>query len=106
MASVPCAGLIEVSGTVTGPPESPSVDRIGFKSEALMEACVVESNVSDPESAGVSRLTLTLPADVSADSVPVVIGVVQTDGDPIESNPAPIPADTRQHTGSSLLSGR
>ena len=66
----------------------------------------IESNTPDLESPGVSRLTLTLPPDVSGDSVPVVIQVITTDGDSIESNAASIPVDTRHRAGSGALIGR
>ena len=66
----------------------------------------IESNTPDLESPGVSRLTLTLPPDVSGDSVPVVIQVITTDGDSIESNAASIPVDTHHRGGSGLLIGR
>jgi uncharacterized protein (TIGR03437 family) len=66
----------------------------------------IESNTPDPDSPGFSRVTLTLPADVSGESVPLVIGVVQTDGNSIESNSASIRVDTRQRVGFSPLIGR
>jgi hypothetical protein len=74
--------------------------RIGDRSVAI------ESNTPDLETPGVSRLTVTLPAEVTGDSVPVVIEVVQADGDSIESNPASIPIDTRLPAGSDPATGR
>jgi len=74
--------------------------RIGDRSVAI------ESNTPDLETPGVSRLTVTLPAEVSGDSVPVVIEVVQADGDSIESNSASIPIDTRLRAGSDPATGR
>ena len=74
--------------------------RIGERSVA------VESNTPDLETPGVSKLTVTLPADVSGDSVPVVLEVVQADGASISSNSASIPIDTRLRAGSDPPSGR
>jgi uncharacterized protein (TIGR03437 family) len=56
----------------------------------------IESITPDPRAPGVSTLTVTLPSDVPADSVAIVIEMVQTDGRSIASNPASIPAGTRQ----------
>jgi len=74
--------------------------RIGDRSVAI------ESNTPDLENPGVSRLTVTLPAELSGDSVAVVIEVVQADGDSIESNSASIPIDTRLRAGSDPVTGR
>src|SRR6185369_16230458 len=74
--------------------------RIGDRSVAI------ESNTPDLETPGVSRLTVTLPAEVTGDSVPVVIEVVQADGDSIESNSASIPIDTRLPAVSDPATGR
>ena len=40
----------------------------------------IESITPDPQDSGVSTLTVKLPFDISGDSVPIVIEVVQTDG--------------------------
>jgi hypothetical protein len=74
--------------------------RIGERSVAI------ESNTPDLENPGISRLTVTLPAEVSGDSVPLVIEVVQADGDSIASNPASIPIDNRLRAGSDAPTGR
>jgi uncharacterized protein (TIGR03437 family) len=74
--------------------------RIGERSVAI------ESNTPDLETPGVSRLTVTLPAEVSGDSVPLVLEVVQADGDSIASNPASIPIDNRLRAGSDAPTGR
>jgi hypothetical protein len=66
----------------------------------------VETNTPDPESAGVSRLTVTVPPDVSGDFVPVVIQVVQMDGELIESNSTSIPVDLTQRHRLSTPVGR
>lgn len=50
----------------------------------------IESITTDSQDAGVSTLTVTLPSDISGDSVPVTIEVVQTDGRSVASNPASI----------------
>ena len=60
----------------------------------------IESITPDPEVPGVSTLTVTLPADISGDSVPVIIEVVQTDGSSVTSNPASILIETRQRAAS------
>ena len=74
--------------------------RIGDRSVA------VESNTPDLENPGVSRLTITLPAELSGDSVPIVIEVLKADGDSIASNSASIPIDTRPGAGSDPPIGR
>jgi uncharacterized protein (TIGR03437 family) len=56
----------------------------------------IESNTPDLDAPGVSRLTVTLPPDVAGNSVPLVIGVVPTEGDSTQSNSVSIPVDTRQ----------
>ena len=66
----------------------------------------VDSNIPDPQSAGVSRLTVMVPPDISGDSVPVVIQVVQMNGEVIESNSTSIPVDSRQQHRPGALIGR
>ena len=63
----------------------------------------IESITPDPQDAGVSTLTVTLPSDVLGDSVPVIIEVVQTDGRSVASNPASIPVETRLRAASHPL---
>ena len=63
----------------------------------------IESITADPQDPGVSTLTVTLPSDISGDSVPVIIEVVQTDGRSVASNPASIPVETRLRAASHPL---
>jgi hypothetical protein len=60
----------------------------------------IDSITPDPQEPGVSTLTVTLPSDLSGDSVPVVIEVMQTDGRTVTSNPAMLPLDARPATAS------
>ena len=55
----------------------------------------IDSITPDPQEPGVSTLIVTLPSDLSGDSAPVVIEVMQTDGRSVTSNPASIPLDAR-----------
>jgi hypothetical protein len=66
----------------------------------------IESITPDPQDSGVSTLTFKVPFDISGDSVPMVIEVVQTNGRPVTSNPAAIPVETRQRAESQVIVGQ
>ena len=48
----------------------------------------IEAITADPEEPGVYTLRVTLPAELSAGSVPVVIEMVKANGRSVASNPA------------------
>jgi hypothetical protein len=48
----------------------------------------VEAITADPDEPGVYTLRVTLPSDIPAESVPIVVEVVQANGRSVASNPA------------------
>jgi hypothetical protein len=56
----------------------------------------IDSVTPDPEQPGVYTIRVTLPSDISADSVPIVLEVVQADGRSVQSNTAWISVDAAE----------
>ena len=100
-------GIVNIVESTTGLTDTLSIRATGidwlakFPSVSLLvrigtHYVPIESVTPDPQESGVSTLTVILPSDISGDSIPVVIEVVQTDGRSVTSNPASIMLATRQ----------
>jgi uncharacterized protein (TIGR03437 family) len=100
-------GIFTIGQPATGPGDTVSIRATGMNWVAKFptvrayirigtQYVPIDSITPDPQDPGVSTLTVTMPSDVSGDTVPVVLEVVQTDGRSVVSNPASISVATRR----------
>jgi uncharacterized protein (TIGR03437 family) len=110
-------GILTIGGSIAGSDLTPPGGRVSIRATGLnwlakfptgrlvvrigTRYVPIESITPDLQSLGVSVLTVTLPADISGNSGPLVIEVVQPDGTSLTSNPASISLDTGERVPSS-----
>jgi hypothetical protein len=110
-------GILTIGGSIAGSDRTSPGSRVSIRATGLnwlakfptvrlvvrigTRYVPIESITPDLQSLGVSVLTVTMPSDISSDSIPLVIEVMQPDGTSLTSNPASISLDTSERMPSS-----